>query len=241
MSNTKIQIGELPQSIEDALAIAELTIGKTFKELNVKDTFGSTKGDNKLNKGMLGNVYQANVYNVEPNSDKEPDLKHIGLEVKVLPVLKRKDGSWKAKERVVNNIINYETEAACEKLEDSDFYKKNRVSIFICYEALDFDDVLNNKIVKVFIHGLDDSDESERIQQDYGIILDKIKNGNAHLLSGKNTVILEAATKGRGGGKDLRKQFGTDVLAKQRAFAYKNKYINSLLEKSGYQPLPNPQ
>lgn len=224
-----IKIGVEPESITDALAIAELTVGMSFSELNRNDIFSLTAGDNKKNKGLLGNLYQENVFNVPANSDKGPDLKKIGLEVKVLPVIKNASGEWRAKERVVANIINYVDEAACSQLKDSDFYYKNRVSIYICYEALDFDDVLNNKIVKVFIHNLDESVEAKQIAADYNLILEKIKAGSAHRLSGGDTVILEAATKGRGGGRDLRPQYGTEVLAKQRAFAFKNRYINSLL------------
>lgn len=224
-----IKIGVTPQSVEEALLIGELTIGKDFYELDVKNTFALTAGNNKKNKGILGNIFQDNVFDTPPNSKKEADLEHIGLEVKVLPVITRKDGTLRAKERMFANIINFETEGLVESMQESEFYEKNKLSIVICYEFLDKGDWLNNKIVKVFIHSLDDSDEAVQIEEDYNLILSKIKAGRAHLLSGKDTKFLEAATKGQGRGRDLRPQFGTDVFAKQRAFAFKTRYLNSLL------------
>lgn len=227
----EITLGFEPDSIEQALIMAESVIGKTFNEINVKGTFDSTVGDNSKNKGYLGNLFQENIYGLDANSDKGADLKSLGVELKVVPLVRDRKGNLKPKERIVANIINFEEEDLSGDFTKSSFFDKNNKSLFVFYEVTDRKNQANNRIVKVLYHDLTESSEYEQIVTDYKTINQKIANGDAHNISGRDTVFLEACTKGSGKGKDLRKQPKSDTLAKQRAYALKTKYVQLLLDK----------
>lgn len=226
-----IQLGVEPETLEHALAMAESVIGKTFNEINFNGTFENTVGDNSKNKGYLGNLFQENIYGLNSNSDKGADLKKIGVELKVIPLIRDRYGKLKSKERIVANIINFEEEDLTGDFSKSSFFNKNNKSLFIFYEMTDKINPANNRIVKVLYHDLTESEEYKQIVSDYQVISKKIANGEAHKISGRDTVYLEACTKGSGNGKNLRKQPNSNVLAKQRAYALKTKYINILLNK----------
>lgn len=119
-----IQLGVEPETLEHALAMAESVIGKTFNEINFNDTFKNTVGDNSKNKGYLGNLFQENIYGLNPNSDKGADLKKIGVELKVIPLIRDHYGKLKSKERIVANIINFEEEDLTGDFSKSSFLIK---------------------------------------------------------------------------------------------------------------------
>lgn len=215
------------QSKAEAIRLAEATIGMSFRELNKLDTFGNTKGDNKKNKGWRGNLYQENVFGLKPNSRKEADLHHIGVELKMVPVVKDKNGVFRAKERVVCNIIAYDEEEL-KWFRRSSFFQKNRYVLMVFYEAV-AGDALDNRIVKVLLHDIRKGVNYKQLIKDFRIIAGKIASGDAHNLSGSDTVYLEACTKGAGGDKDWRSQPNSEQMAKQRAYAFKASYVNQLL------------
>ena len=227
----EITLGIEPETIEHAVAMAESVIGKTFHEINLKGTFDTTLGDNSKNKGYLGNLFQENIYGLNANSDKGADLKNLGVELKVVPLTRDRYGNLKPKERIVANIINFEEEDLTGDFTKSSFFDKNNKSLFVFYEVTDKTNQANNRIVKVLYHDLTESDEYQQIISDYQTINTKIAQGEAHKLSGRDTVYLEACTKGSGKGKDLRKQPKSTILAKQRAYALKTKYVQLLLNK----------
>ena len=72
------------------------------------------------------------------------------------------------------------------------------------------------------------------IEQDYKIITDKIKAGEAHELSEGDTMYLGACTKGSTAEKSYREQgypteTGEFIKAKSRAYSYKNSYMTYVL------------
>lgn len=221
---------EEPTTVADAITIAEKTVGKTFAEINTLKTFENTSGNNSKNKGFLGNLYQENVFGQKPNSDKDPDLKVLGIEVKVVPLKRNRQGELIPKERVVANIINFHEEDLTGDFTKSSYYTKNSQTLFIFYEVLDSKNSLNNKIVKIVYHDIVKSRYFDIIQTDYSIIINKIKQGKAHTLSERDTTFLGACTKGSGHGKDLRSQPHNSVLAKQRAYSLKPAYIRELIK-----------
>jgi DNA mismatch repair protein MutH len=217
-------------TLEEALKLAEETVGKTFEEINIHDTFAGTKsGKASSNKGLLGNIFQHNVYGLEPDSYAEADIPHLGLEIKVVPVRKKLNGTWVMKERAVGNIIPFLTEDLTGDFKASSFYKKSKKTLFIFQEVLDKKNPLKNKVHKVLLHEIDSSEFYSQLEADYKVINEKIKNGLAHKLSGRDTKYLEACTKGQGNGKDLREQPSSSTLAKQRAYALKPRYMNNFL------------
>ena len=57
-------------------------------------------------KGAIGTVIEESWFGYTPNSESEPDFPEAGVELKVTPYLRNKNGI-RAKERLVCNIINY--------------------------------------------------------------------------------------------------------------------------------------
>ena len=73
-------------------------------------------------------------------------------------------------------------------------------------------------------------EDLEIIVNDYKIITEKIQSGRAHELSEGDTMYLGACTKGSTAEKSLVPQYyNPDVLAKKRAFCYKNSYMTAVL------------
>ena len=89
------------------------------------------------------------------------------------------------------------------------------------------------RFLDVQIHSLFDNEEDKKqFEIDWNIIVNKIRSGDAHLLSESDTVFLGACTKGSTAAKSLRKQPNNPELAKQRAFSFKTQYMRELLNRS---------
>lgn len=86
------------------------------------------------------------------------------------------------------------------------------------------------------------SKDLDVIQHDYQLILDKIRAGKAHELSGSDTLYLEAAPKASTSA-DRRPQPFSTIPAKPRAFALKSSYMTYVLNhfivpgKDTYEPI----
>ena len=92
------------KSPESLLEFARGLSGKTLSE--VIDI--SQIAENISNKGDLGNMVEKYYYQYQPdNTSHMPDFPEAGVELKTTGVLKRPDGSFKAKERLVLTMINY--------------------------------------------------------------------------------------------------------------------------------------
>ena len=105
-------------------------IGKTAGEFDIR---GRLKEGS--NKGAVGQVIEEGLYGYHINSDSEPDFPEAGVEVKATGVLRDKGNRYKAKERLVLNIINYMKEAGVV-FETSSFWHKNQTLMLIIYEYL---------------------------------------------------------------------------------------------------------
>ena len=219
-----------PISIEK---YSKTLVGKTFRDILPED-FKEYGG-----KGNLGQLLEKYFFMYEPNSDKEPDFPEASVELKVTgyKALKTK-GQYSAKERLSLSIIDY-MEIVNETFEDSSFLHKNALLllIFYLYEAeqesnLDF----RIDYAQLFEYP---SVDFKIIKDDWLKIVSKVKAGKAHELSEGDTNYLGAATKGSGAGNDRTQPFST-IMARQRAFSLKNKYLTYILreyilqEKSTY-------
>lgn len=79
-------------------------------------------------KGAIGTVIEESWFGYTPNSESEPDFPEAGVELKVTPYMRGKNGI-RAKERLVCNIINYIVQQRfCNQ---SDYNLTNEISIFI--------------------------------------------------------------------------------------------------------------
>ena len=107
---------------EEILLRGDEAIGKTIRQI---DKYGRVDSDGI--KGGIGHVIEESWYGYNINSDAEPDFKEAGDELKVTGLIKDKTG-YRAKERLVLNIINY-MEEAYTTFDTSSFWHKNKVSL----------------------------------------------------------------------------------------------------------------
>ena len=88
--------------------ISKSALGKSFNDILNSELI--TIEDKEANKGGLGQLIEKYLFGMDNNSDSEPDFMPAGIELKVTPYKRIKGGKLSAKERLVLNIIDYETE-----------------------------------------------------------------------------------------------------------------------------------
>lgn len=214
-------------SLEEIEIISKSAIGKSFNELKNEEMISIEDG--KVTKGSFGQLIETYLFGIETNSESEPDFFEAGVELKVTPYKKNKDNTLSAKERLVLNIIDYNTEFANEFKSSHFWYKNNKLQI-IWYLWEENKDKLDYKITNEKFLDLSISEDLKQIEEDYYTIINKIKNGKAEDISEADTMYLGACTKGANS-NSLRTQPFSDIKAMQRAFCFKNSYMSSLVRK----------
>ena len=219
---------------ESILKYAKQLEGKTLRDVLASEQVELMKKEKKGNKGKFGQMVEKYFFEYEINSDTEPDFDKCGLELKVTPLKVNKDKTLSPKERLVCNIINFEN-IIDEEWTTSSFLHKNKDILIMRYiDPKDSEiDNLDYIFLDVQIHSLfDDDKDKKQFESDWNTIVNKIKDGNAHLLSESDTVYLGACTKGSTAIKSLRTQPNNTEKAKQRAFSFKSQYMKELLNRS---------
>ena len=206
---------------EEVLEIANMLIGKTFGELNSYQMQAEL-----YDKGTHGHILEEDVFQYGSNSRSAPDFEEAGIELKVTPYKKNKNGTLSAKERLVLNIINYMEEYK-NTFYTSHFWYKNQLIEIIWYLHEDDKPKSEFKITHSLLFTFPEED-LPIIKQDWYKIINKIKAGKAHELSEADTMYLGACTKGANA-SSVRKQPFSDILAKQRAFCLKTSYMTQLV------------
>ncbi len=218
---------KLPYDHTDPVSIK--AYAKQLENTTLRLIFGNNLQNKYSGKGKLGQLIEELFFKYQPNSTAEPDFVEAGLELKTTPLKKIAKGLV-SKERLVFNIINFEEEYK-QTFINSSFWKKNQLLLLIFYlhdiEKIDIDYLF--KIVRLWRFPLADL---KIIIDDWNIIIDKIKAGKAHEISEGDTLYLGACTKGSTAEKSKRKQPFSDILAPQRAFSLKGKYLNFIIERS---------
>lgn len=207
-------------------------IGETFQtiwDLNPHNLPTNTANiqTGKFNKGTLGNLIQTNLYNIPLNNDPNPDFADFNIELKLTPIVTRQN-IHNPKERLIANIINYHDYGALTPLQHTPFWRKTQHTLTIFYQP--HPNLLQSTIIDGFIINFNHHPSLHIIKNDYSIIVNKIISGEAHIISGRDTQFLEAATKGAGHGKDMRTQPHSDIPAKQRAFAFKTAFMRTITQ-----------
>ena len=221
-----------PESIE---AYSQKLIGKTFSEL-IDDYLAENIGENQeskaiyksnVNKGSLGNLVEKYFFHYEPNSSPELDFPEAGVELKVTPYKIVSKDRKVAKERLIINMIDYMT-VINETFEDSHFWKKAKLILLVYY--LYQQEIQNKLDYQIHYSKLFTPPKSDlpTIIHDFETILNKIKAGKAHELSGADTDYLEAATKSSDSSIRRPQPYSSEP-AKPRAFAFKNSYMTYAL------------
>ena len=227
-------------------------VGKTLGEIDINST------KNVKNKSYPGNVIEQVWFDHPADNYTEPDFPEAGVELKVTPLDKqttKKDvPKFIAGERLVLNKINYQNEYG-KRFEESSFWHKNKLIELIQYYRRDIShkkkissgEMIEDKTKFRVLYAnllsmteLQDFDlpkdtvieipekDLEIIKQDWGKISEYINSGKAEQLSEGLTNYLGACTKSATGA-DFTKQKYTDVPAKPRAYSFKSKFINQLI------------
>src|SRR5690606_21515333 len=166
----------LYETQEELLSKSRQAEGKTFGEIDK-----SGRIYNERSKGGLGQIIEESFFGYEVNSKSEADFSELGVELKVTPIKKNKNGSLSAKERLVLNIINYQKEVF-KDFYNSSFWEKNEKLLILFYEWIPDIRRADYKIIKSHLHTYSEED-LEIIKQDWETIVAKIRAGLAHELS----------------------------------------------------------
>ena len=207
--------------------IAKSAIGKSLNDILNEEFI--TIEDKEANKGGLGQFIEKYLFGIDNNNDSEPDFMPAGIELKVTPYKKIKGGKLSAKERLVLNIIDFETEYKNEFKTSHFWYKNNKIQLlWYLWEASK--DKKDYKITHEKLLELSQSEDIKQIEEDWKFIINKIKEGKAHELSEADTMYLGACSKGANA-SSTRKQPFSEIPAMQRAFCFKNSYMTQLVRK----------
>ncbi len=211
---------------------AKFAVGKSFIEIfdgnsNTHNYSDFNKELNsQTNKGSLGQIVEKYYFGIKNNSEQMPDFPNAGVELKVCPYVVNKNGTISAKERLIITLINY-MEVINEVFEKSHAYSKMSNILLMEYKH---DYSMEKADYTIDYAGLMKIPEKDLIiiKKDFEFIVNKIREGKAHLLSEADTTYLGACTKGSSA-QSVRKQPNSNILAKQRAFALKSSYMTYFL------------
>lgn len=161
------------------------------------------------------------------NSNPGPDFEEAGLELKGTGLKLLASGELQIKERLVCDMIDYETVIE-KKFEDSLFYLKCQLMLIVFYLYEKGVSKWDLRFIYTVLWKFPEKDLLI-IKHDFEVIVDKIRQGKAHLLSEGDTEYLGACRKGAKGDKP-RRQPNSNILAPKRAFALKPAYMRTVLE-----------
>lgn len=216
-------------SEKEILKITQESLHKTFGELGLCEI-------NKAHKGGLGIFVEENVFNYKANSDDHPDFIDAGIELKVTPVKSDNKGNISSKERLVLNMIDYFKEESAT-FETSSFYRKNRRLLVWFYQYVKGKPQSDCEITAWDLFEFEHSLEYKVIKRDWEIIHQKIVKGKAHEISESDTTFLAACTKGADSSV-TRKQPNSELLAKPRAYSFKNSFMTRLYREAIHKIAP---
>jgi DNA mismatch repair protein MutH len=211
-----------PEDKSSIFEYAKLLRGRSLREACNSDVLAHEY----RGKGNYGQVLERFYFEYNPNSESEPDFPVAGVELKSTPLKKLKNLEYRAKERLVLNIINY-LEVVNQDFATSSFYGKNSCLLLVMYLYDAGVDILDY-VIKLVDEWSFPATDLEVIKKDWEFIRDKVRAGKAHELSEGDTFYLGACTKGANN-IPTRVQPFSDVIAMQRAFSFKQGYLNHII------------
>lgn len=203
---------------EAVLARARQAIGVPLRQIDRTGRLDSGKG-------AVGTVIEEGWYGYRPNSESEPDFPEAGVELKVTPYVRGRNGI-RAKERLVCNIINYMEEYQ-KTFDTSAFWHKCGTMLLMSYEHR-YDVPKGDFTIDEAVLFQFPEEDLAIIRRDWETVMDKVRRGEAHLLSEGDTLYLAACTKGASA-QSVRPQPFSAVPAKQRAWSLKSSYMTRIL------------
>ncbi|MBP9759318.1 hypothetical protein KBD45_06505 [Candidatus Dojkabacteria bacterium] len=217
--------------------------GETLREV-MESIIESDETSRVLSKAGVGYVIEHGYFGIPRNSTAGADIEHLGIEIKTCSLKRLKSGKLTVKEPISLNIINYKEEYKNDDIRNSSLFKKNKKILFICY-IQDKGLPRSEYIIKyVFLLEMDDEVINE-IKDDYKMILDYIKRGDAHNIHQRQHKYLTLCPKHSGTFKDstCRKSKTTQPFnqsaAEIRAFRFKHQYMLKIIRR--YLAKENPE
>ena len=211
---------------EELLKYTSNIVGKTFKEIDSEHLLEHTTLTRQ--KGLLGHVVETGFYKYPINSDSRADFEELDIELKVTGYVKNKNGTLRAKERLVLSKIDY-NKIINETYENSHVLGKCRKMLIIWYEYDSTKEVQDFMITDFQLYDM--AKDEEIFKNDFEIIKGKVLAGKAHELSEGDTSYLGACTKARTS-EDRTTQPFSDILSKPRAYSLKNAYMTGILREN---------
>jgi DNA mismatch repair endonuclease MutH len=172
------------------------------------------------NKGIVGQVLESTTGR-PPNSNPNPDIGELGVELKVLPV-RRSGHELKPKERSKIKSINY-NEIVDEAWISSAVRVKIKLILFLVYEqptGFSYRDWKAFVFKNALLFNLESENESV-IENDWRKIKEVVASNTAHLLSEGDGDIMGACTSGSG----RLKVYNGSFQAKERSYSFKHSYM----------------
>lgn len=225
----KDELKEAYDSIDKVLKKIKEAKGHKFKDYDINHRLL-----NNINKGRLGNIIEEGLFGYKINSNKSADFDYLGLELKTAGVIKTKKG-YRAKERLTLCMLNY-FDVVNKTFYESEVWQKNNGLLIVLYNYVENCDYANMRILGGFIHRFSDEDKAI-LENDYNLIVQKIKEGKAETISEGDTMYLGACHAGRG---ELVEQPYSNLKAPLRKFCLKNSYFTQIIrEHLNYGKLEN--
>jgi DNA mismatch repair protein MutH len=213
-------------SVDSIYQYSLLLTGKSLAEV-LPSTYLT---DDSVNKGSLGTLVEKYYFETSPPNTHEPDFPEAGLELKTTGLKINSQGEFRAKERLVLSMINY-NKIVQEEWHSSYLLNKCKAILILFYLYEKEIPAINRKFIVAPLLYLPSESEMRIFQKDWEFIKDKVLAGKAHELSEGDTFFLGACRKGSGGPDEyLKSAPGNDIKAKARAFSLKPSFVNQILE-----------
>lgn len=208
------------ESEKSIVTYAKKLIGKSLQQ--ILDLSLTTRKINLKNKGLAGLIIEKEWFGIEQNSSQLPDFDKVGIELKIIPLKKTKNGIV-VKERTKICSMNYMT--LHDEIWEESHAKEKLNKILFVYYFPDSSDILKSKILKIDLWKLSEESGELFLKDDWQFIQNKVIAGYAHKLSGSDTDSLEASPAGT---KKQVPQFNTIYAdtAQKRAFSLKQPFTN---------------
>src|SRR5699024_7213137 len=215
------------KSVEEVHNHALKAVDQQIKYLVKEDSLQKYYEQPK-NKGWIGNSIESDWFGIPNNSRNEADIPYLVLEIKYTTIRKTRNGR-SATERLVLNIFDFNDEYK-RKFSNASFIEKANLIEMLYYEHLK--DIPSPeyfiKAATLFdLHNLPREDLLI-IEQDWNVIVEKIKEGKAEELSDSLTKYLGATTKGSKTEKNMTAQPFSEQKAHRRAFTLKGAYMSQV-------------
>jgi DNA mismatch repair protein MutH len=141
------------KELKNIYDIGRSAIGKTIRMLSNNQITEDVKY-----KGQIGNIIQEHLYGIKPNSKPSADFEELDVELKVIPVMPNKNRLFRAKERLVLNMIDF-NKVSKESFHNSSFLAKNKIMQILIYEHNPACNKLDYKIVDAFMIDISKQEE----------------------------------------------------------------------------------